>query len=291
MRLAAFQREDLLPDEPGDLGVERCEELRVERHRALEPTPAARTPQGLPQRHPENAVAVAAVDLHDWEVRLAAFKTEWQPLRPPPPEPWSAQDAEHRVAGMRAEHQDLVRRGAWLGGPTSVLEVLDVHTQELTVTRVLAWFLRPDGRHGLHDAPLRHVLRLAGADADADLHPVHVVLEDSRTTVEGDPNDPSLTRADLVVYTRQTTLVVEAKMYAPEQRNQLDRLKRCWRDDLAPAFLYVTRHTLPQTTARREGLWPATTWATLGGTFAEQAGAGTATPEALALANSLRRIR
>lgn len=230
------------------------------------------------------------VALEGWEDRLAALRLQWAPLATPTAAPWSSARAELRTRAMREERDAIVRRGQWLGGPAGVLEVLGVQAEELAVTRVLAWLLRPDGRHGLHDGALRTVLEAAGAQLPEELHPVRIVLEDSRDTVDPGPGDPLLTRADLVVYMRSATLVVESKVYAVEQRNQLDRLRRCWAVDVAPAFLYVTRRPVRQLTSGREGAWPASTWSGLGAQLAAVAADAGAGPDAVALIDSLRRI-
>lgn len=226
-----------------------------------------------------------------WEQRLGRLEAEWARLRPPPLPPWSFDAAEHRMAAMLAERQDIVRAGQWLGGPATVLEALGLARDELSASRLLGWLLRPDGRHRLHEAPLRHLLSLVGAEcADGTLDPVRVVLEESRETVGPADGDPAVTRADIVVYTRRCTLVVEAKVYAPEQRNQLDRLKRTWRDSPAPAFLFVTRRPTLQLSSTGEGPWPAVTWRELAEGLAVACPAD-APAEVPAVLNSLRSVR
>ena len=234
---------------------------------------------------------ISAATVHSWDQRLGVLAAEWARLRPPPAPPWSFDDAEQRMSAMLAERQDIVRAGHWLGGPATVLEALGLARDELSASRLLGWLLRPDGRHRLHEAPLRHLLALAGADgAHSPLDPVRVVLEESRETVGPVDGDPPVTRADLVVYARRCTLVVEAKVYAPEQRNQLDRLKRTWRDSPAPAFLFITRRSTVQLSSTVEGPWPAITWRELAEGLAP-ACPPDAPAEVTAVLNSLRGVR
>ncbi len=198
--------------------------------------------------------------VNQWEARLERVRQEWEPLRRQHP-PWSAQDAQDRFDELRGQRHDLTARGLWLGGPRNALQVLGLHTDEATATRVLAWLARPDGHHRLHETTLRLLFELARVDPGPRLEQVRVALEDSRETVDRGPEDPLLTRADLVVYTRQATLVVEAKLFALEQHNQLDRLRACWNGDPNPAFLFITRTTTTQTSSNRGGTWPTATWA------------------------------
>ncbi len=228
--------------------------------------------------------------LPSWEQRLATVRRDWARTRPPPPPRWSADVAQERVAVLRAERRSIVGRGLWLGGAASVLELLHVDRLELPLTEVLAWFLRPDGHHGLFDQPLRYLLSLTGEDVEGNLDPVRVVLEESRPTLEPSATDPSYTRADLVVYTAHATLVIESKVYAPEQINQLDRLKRTWAGDLAPAYLFVTRSAAPQTSSHSQGAWPQVSWRDVADGFATCGTQRSPSIEALALINGLRRI-
>lgn len=207
-----------------------------------------------------------AASIDAWQESLERLRQEWAPLRTRS-KPWGVDQAETRLRSLRQVRRDLVGRGLWLGGPTSALQVLGSHTDEATATRVLAWLTRPDGQHRMHETCLRVLFELAGVDPGPELDQVRVVPEDSRETVEPGPDDPRLTRADLVVYSRQATLLVEAKLYALEQRNQLDRLRACWSGDPRPAFLFLTRRPTEQASSHGLGSWPSSTWAHLGRRF------------------------
>ncbi|WP_438031577.1 PD-(D/E)XK nuclease family protein [Sorangium sp. So ce204] len=56
---------------------------------------------------------------------------------------------EIRFADLRAEHDELVRDGAWVGGPDDMLSILGLGRKELFHSALLAWLLDPRGRHGL----------------------------------------------------------------------------------------------------------------------------------------------
>lgn len=225
-----------------------------------------------------------------WQQSLERLRQEWAPLRLPS-EPWDVDRAQARLLTLRQKRRDLIGRGLWLGGPNTALQVLGLHTDEATATRVLAWLARPDGQHRMHETCVRLLFELTGVDPGPDLDEVRVVLEDSRTTVDPDAYDPRLTRADLVVYSRQATLLIEAKLYALEQHNQLDRLRACWWGDPRVAFLFLTRHPTQQSSSHGLGTWPSSTWAELGSRLrAAAARQPAASSTALALIEALECI-
>ncbi|GAA2014227.1 hypothetical protein GCM10009719_26110 [Nocardioides kribbensis] len=88
-----------------------------------------------------------------------------------------------------------------------------------------------------------------------DASRVRVVREETRADERGK------TRADLVIYGTGWTLVVEAKTFAVEQPEQLDRLYRLWTDDPDPQFVFLTRGERDQKTAEvSAGRWTPLTW-------------------------------
>lgn len=156
-----------------------------------------------------------------------------------------------RLERMRERQRDLVAVGGWRGGPRSLLAALGLQYRELTMTAGLAWSLRPDGHHGLGSALLEGLLaRLDDPITAADLG-LRVVLEEQR----GD------TRADLVLYGSTWTVVVEAKTFAGEQDEQLDRLHDNWQYDPAPRFVFLTRGAREMRSAHRTAdAWQPMTW-------------------------------
>ncbi|TYP86910.1 PD-(D/E)XK nuclease superfamily protein [Blastococcus xanthinilyticus] len=120
------------------------------------------------------------------------------------------------------------------------------------MTAGLAWLLRTDGHHGLGPTVLGGLLGHLGIAGSGLEVGVRVVLEGQRDE----------TRADLVVYGGDWTIVVEAKTFAVEQDRQLDRLHAHWRNEPAPCFVFLTRGPQLQTTAEdSRGQWRALTWA------------------------------
>lgn len=161
-------------------------------------------------------------------------------------------DWTSRIEQMREAHRDLVERGTWRGGPRTLLAALALQYRELPLTAGLAWLLRPDGHHGLGHSMLTGLLRKLAVDTQ-NPHPgqVRVVLEETREQ----------TRADLVVYGSDWTLVIEAKVFASEQGEQLDRLHQLWCDEPGPVFVFLTRgQRAPTTAATSDGNWKPLTW-------------------------------
>jgi hypothetical protein len=153
---------------------------------------------------------------------------------------------------MRTRQHELEAGNMWRSGPRTLLAAVGVQYRELAMTAGLAWLLRPDGHHGLGTRVLNGFLtHLTIADA-VEPREVEVVLEDPRKE----------TRADLVVYSPQWTIVVEAKTFAMEQPRQLERLHHRWSDDPVPTFVYLTRDRREAVSAATTAdAWKSLTWA------------------------------
>ncbi|MDP9398650.1 MAG: PD-(D/E)XK nuclease family protein [Actinomycetota bacterium] len=233
-----------------------------------------------PSVHPE---------LVAWERTLAELVLEWHLVRPEPPAAFSLADAERQLGQLRREQDGLLEQGRWLRGPRTALQVLGLQHDELTLSRCLAWLLRPEGHHRAGDFVLRRVSSLAGLPADVAISGVFVRLEDRRATMEPEEGDPLTTVADIVVYADTFTLVVESKVFAIEQPRQLDRLRRAWGLDRQPAFLLVTPEGYVQESSGRGGEWHQTTWSQIGGTLRSDLPLD-ATAEAHAIVNSLLEV-
>ncbi|MGY1914403.1 PD-(D/E)XK nuclease family protein [Blastococcus sp. SYSU DS0973] len=192
-------------------------------------------------------------DVHAWEQLHATLTTAWEAIG-------AAEDAKDASAvahwsssleRLRDTHRDLVQTGRWRGGPRTLLAALDQQYRELAMTAGLAWLLRPDGHHGMGPAALGRLLDHLGIDGSGTDAGVRVVLEEQRVE----------TRADLVVYGSDWTIVVEAKTFAVEQDRQLDRLYAHWQNELAPCFVFLTRgQRSPTTAVDSRGQWRAVTW-------------------------------
>lgn len=235
---------------------------------------------------PSQVVGASDAGTVAWASRLDAMAAQWQALGLRRASPWVRAKADRRMAAMLHEQQGHARTGRWLGGPTSLLQVLGLQWDEGALVRCLEWLVRPDGRHALGDHLLRRLASSAGASPEADLGRVRTALEESRPTEDPADGEATGTRADLVVYTRDITLVIEAKVYAPEQPGQLDRLRRTWAPDPGAHFLFLTRHGTIQTSSKAAA-WRALTWSDIADVLES---APRLTPEVHVLAQAFRRV-
>lgn len=222
-----------------------------------------------------------------WAQHLADLREQWARLPMTARRRWDGDAAAAELARLQAEQRWLTGAGLWRGGPTTLLEVLGLQWDELAMVRTLEWLLRPDGHHGLGDHLLRAAAVRAGAAEDADLSEVRMLLEESRATQDVPDGDRSRTRADLVVYTRGVTLVIEAKVLAAEQPEQLDRLRRTWQAEPGARFLFVTRDHPVQLTSAAEGPWHELTWSEIADVVDAHP---SSSPEVRALVNAYRRL-
>lgn len=183
-----------------------------------------------------------AVVLDEWrEVEARAGREE---------ESW-VRAAEALLQQLQEERNGLQRAGRWRSGPRTLLQAVGVHGLEVPLTSGLAWLLRPDGHHGLGDGLLRRLLERAGLPGEPGW-PVTVVLEEVRDD----------TRADVVIRTQNGCVLIEAKLGAPEQPRQCERLERLWADE-SPMCVFLTRDGRPPTTATTA--WVALRWADVAG--------------------------
>jgi hypothetical protein len=209
--------------------------------------------------------SVPADVTQQWEHRYQRMALAWRQMAAADRSRDSALVTEWttRLADMRACQQKLVNDGRWRGGPRTLLAALELQNRELAMTAGLAWLLRPDGHHGLGPAVLDGLLERLEIVGSGTQPGVRVVLEEQREE----------TRADLVVYGGDWTIVVEAKTFAVEQKRQLDRLHAHWSDEPTPCFVFLTRgERLPLTAVASRSAWRGLTWreiAEIGRTAAE----------------------
>lgn len=189
-----------------------------------------------------------------WQSDVASLRDVWHVVearRHATPPGW-----ETSLNRLQQLEQALRARGAWARGPHDLMGILWLAGDEVRLCRVLAWLLDPEGSHGLGASFISSLLHDWDAEfAGRDLDPqdVRVVSEDRRAG----------TRADLVLYGRGWTVVVEAKVSAPEQPDQGRRLEANWSED-EPTFVFLTKsgNRLPATS--RADVWVPYSWAMIG---------------------------
>lgn len=220
---------------------------------------------------PEQPLEAHAADRSvGWSQTLESLLEEWQAVRSVAPPEFVLPEAERCFAEMCRERADLLDAGRWRAGPWTALQVLGLQHDERTLSRCLAWLLRPDGHHAAGDRLLRRTAALAGLALDGGPAAAVVRVEERRMTSAPRSLEPRTTIADIVVYAEDFTLVVESKVLPAEQPGQLRRLRSTWRRDRQPAFLLVTRTEHEQRSHGEGERWPAVTWQQLGRALAQE---------------------
>lgn len=159
-----------------------------------------------------------------------------------------AQWTEH-FESMREEMVGLKSAGKWRSGSRTLLRQLEVHHNEVILCRALSWILTPDAWHSMGDRFLRRFLLHLGLSADhADR--ARISLEEVRGS----------TRADIVIRSSDATVVIEAKVLAPESERQCDRIADAWQDE-SPTFVFLSpAGLLPTSAANSLDRWTAISW-------------------------------
>ena len=142
---------------------------------------------------------------------------------------------------MRRQHDRLVFDGLWVTGPSDFLEIIGLARHENTHSRMLEWLLNPTGRHGLGCALVRRLVEHCMKPK-----PVPAPLAVRKVKFSQWRNDRE---ADLVVWGKDFTLVIEIKVDAPEQPRQCDDLYANFKNENAPLFLFLTPDGRPPRTA------------------------------------------
>jgi hypothetical protein len=179
------------------------------------------------------------------EVRFTQLSAEWRStvklLTP----------AEPRFAAMKAEASEMKTAGHWVSGPDDLLSILGRHRDELFHSRILAWLLKPTGRHGLGDRFLRAFLASAWpGESLADGGAVQVEIERSNAGVSAATDEVLGARADLVLRLESVVIVIENKLDAGEQEAQCERLYWSWAGEPTDVrWLFLTPNGRPPVTA------------------------------------------
>lgn len=181
-----------------------------------------------------------------WVSRYWEMSDEWHRLYETSD---SVDEWERSLARMRLEVADLRATDQWHSGGRTLLRALDLHHSELHLCRGLAWLLNPGAWHGLGTSFLEALLADLSLPLDGADRAI-VAVEETRSD----------TRADVIVRTPGTTLILEAKVFAREQPSQCDRLAREWANE-SPTLVYLTLDgRAPATAVRAGAAWQAMTW-------------------------------
>jgi hypothetical protein len=171
-----------------------------------------------------NILGREGVDCVNLQPRFDEVAAEWRALvRPAAPD-------TARFRALKGEADEIIQRGSWVSGPDDLMSVMGRQRDEVMHSRVIAWLLRPTGRHGLGSRFLNEVMAHVWPDED----PIGSVLVtvDTETTrsAADDEGESREARADIVIYGESVTIVLENKVDAGEGIDQCERLYWSWAD-------------------------------------------------------------
>lgn len=189
--------------------------------------------------------------------RFEHVKREWLTIvRPPLP-------GAHRFDIVKSEADEIIHAGRWVSGPDDLMSVLGRQRDEVMHSRVIAWLLRPTGRHGLGSRFLNALVEHVWPDENLVRTGLVTVEVETTRSAADDAGQSRRARADIVVYGENATLVIENKVDAGEGIDQCERLYWSWADqptDTRWLFLSPTGRS-PVTATSAEAL---AAWRTMG---------------------------
>jgi PD-(D/E)XK nuclease superfamily len=202
-------------------------------------------------------------DAQRLQPRFDQVKAEWIAFARP-----AAPDLG-RFRALKAGADEIIRSGRWVSGPDDLMSVLGRQRDEVMHSRVIAWLLRPTGRHGLGSRFLDAVVSHVWPDEEP-LRSVLVTVETETTrSAADDAGEAREARADIVIYGDSSTIVIENKVDAGEGIDQCERLYWSWADQPTETrwlFLSPTgRAPVTATSAAARSAWRTISYAELRG--------------------------
>lgn len=174
----------------------------------------------------------------------------YERIRPIPPR--QATVAPGLFAGMINAQAQARISGAWTHGPSTLMAVLGLQRAEVANCKVIRWLLDPLAPHGLGTGMLRAFASAVSSD----------LLDPARARVRVEVTRGK-TRADVVIEGLPGTIVIEAKIDAPEGdgrgEGQGAALERNWAE--ANRLVFLTRSgSRPPRTAANPARWVPMKW-------------------------------
>lgn len=236
----------------------------------------------------EIAVRQTNARLADWRGALRAMERDWGEITARRTRTLLTEWGEAMTV-MRRQHDRLVSDGVWLTGPAGFLDIVGLGRHENTHSRMLEWLLTPTARHGLGCGFVERLVE------HCTRQPVPTPLAVRKVVFSEWRNDRE---ADLVVWGRNFTLVIENKVDASEQPRQCDDLYENFKNEVAPLFLFLTptgRKPHTATTPRSQRAFKTLSWpevrAMLEATLNESAPATARADAADVVRNYLRTLK
>jgi hypothetical protein len=170
-----------------------------------------------------------------WVAQLAEMSGSWDDLVAPVGA-WRS-----KASALIAEQHRITAAGHWrTAGPVDLLTIAGRGRRETIHCAILAWLFRPNESHGLEGRMLQVLLQAVGIDVPAaDVATALVRTEETR----------GARRADIYVSLPGYTVIVEAKVDAPESPNQCLDTFRLFGDDEGARFVFLNPAGRPPDTA------------------------------------------
>jgi hypothetical protein len=161
--------------------------------------------------------------LPEFFTRYASYRSEL----PRSPEPQAAVSASELAAFLSDIASPLAeaRQGAFQFDPW---KVVDLGRDEVRNVSVLTWLLNPQGRHGMELAPMKGLLAMVDRRLETSSGGGFAVEPGQfcRVRAEINPSGEIADRVDIEIDAENFYLIIEAKIDALEQINQLERYCR-----------------------------------------------------------------
>ncbi len=120
------------------------------------------------------------------------------------------------------------------GNNFNIFQTLDLQSDELSHSRIIAELLNPEGSHGMKDEFLKLFLNKIEEISDQTLNYKsqelkNTVIETEKTTEKG--------RVDIVITMNQAKIIIENKIYAGDQEKQLKRYREVFGKEATIVYL------------------------------------------------------
>jgi hypothetical protein len=160
-----------------------------------------------------------------WVATFADLDQEWRSVVGIPRPQVPVGGWESRIDELGNEERALRAAGQWVSGHSDLMHIGRVAGDELTHSNIVAWLLKPTGRHGFGDRLLAALMTQGWPDKhEADTDRAVVEREVSRR----DRITGAVRIADVVVSMGPATLVIENKVGSKESPWQCEDLYQIW---------------------------------------------------------------
>jgi hypothetical protein len=178
------------------------------------------------------------IEVSPWRASFADLDQEWWSIVGTPHSQVPVGDWGLVFDELNSEERRLRADGQWVSGHSDLMHIGRVAGDELTHSNIVAWLLKPTGRHGFGDRLLAALMAYGWPDKQEPETDGAVVDREvsRRNRITG-----AVRIADVVVHMGPTTLVIENKVGSKESAWQCEDLYQIWFEPGADVrFLLLT---------------------------------------------------